>query len=147
MIFQKRRLKDLVDTRKRLENLWCELETGPSDDFEVEFTSKSMDKMQLTDTTQSRAEQLCADVCCTGLFVLVAPRNIFEPSLYGLCFSACRMTIVVRVMTFPKLSCAWVYAGETSMRMSTTSSYNFSALRFKNFYCVCYRVCFAIFDF
>ena len=29
--------------------------------------------------------------------------------------ACCRMTIVVRVMTFPKLSCSWVYASETSM--------------------------------
>ena len=41
----------------------------------------------------------------------------------------CRMTIVVRVMTFPKLSCAWVYVSETSMRGWWSEVFLFCRLR------------------
>ena len=41
----------------------------------------------------------------------------------------CRMTIVVRGMTFPKLSCPWVYVSETSMGMWLTGVFLFCRLR------------------
>ena len=41
----------------------------------------------------------------------------------------CRMTIGVRVMTFPKLYCARVYASETSMRGWLSEVFLFCRLR------------------
>ncbi|XP_065183072.1 protein regulator of cytokinesis 1-like [Sycon ciliatum] len=58
---QKQRLKELNATRKQLEAFWSELEHEPSNEFEQELMRGSPEKLQLTDTTQSRAEQLCSD--------------------------------------------------------------------------------------